>query len=58
MDFVMENFERVIAMAHGRILCEGNAQEVFAQGEILKEARLQKPHILELKELMQSGERE
>ena len=58
MDFVMENFERVIAMAHGRILCEGNAQEVFAQGEILKEARLQKPHILELKELLQSGERE
>ncbi len=55
MDFVMENFERVIAMAHGKILCEGTAEEVFAQDEILEEARLQKPHILGLRELLQKS---
>ena len=59
MDFVMENFERVIAMAHGKILCEGTAEEVFSKDEILKEARLQKPHIIALREILQhSGESE
>ena len=59
MDFVMENFERVIVMAHGKILCEGTAKDVFAQNEILEEARLQKPHIVALRELLQcAGESE
>ena len=40
MDFVAENFERVIVMAHGTILADGTSEEVFAQDEVLKEARL------------------
>ena len=52
MDFVSENFERVIVMAHGKILADGTAEEVFAQDAVLEEARLQKPYIMQLREMM------
>lgn len=48
MDFVAENFERVIVMAHGTILADGTAEEVFAGDAVLKEARLQKPYMTQL----------
>lgn len=48
MDFVEENFERIIVMAHGEILCEGNAAGVFSREDILEEARLHKPHMMQL----------
>lgn len=48
MDFVAENFERVIVMAHGMILADGTPEEVFAEDEVLKEARLQKPYMTQL----------
>ena len=50
MDFVAEYFERVIVMAHGSILADGNADEVFCQDEVLEEAKLQKPYITQLYE--------
>ena len=50
MDFVAEHFERVIVMAHGKILAVDTAEKVFAQDEILKEARLQKPYMTQLME--------
>ena len=50
MDFVAENFERVIIMAHGQVLADGTAKEVFAQEEVLKKARLQKPYVMQLSE--------
>lgn len=50
MDFVAENFERVIAMCHGKILCEGTAAEVFAQKDVLQEAKLQQPYLMQLRE--------
>ena len=50
MDFVAEHFERVIVMAHGKILADDTAEKVFAQDEILKEARLQKPYMTQLME--------
>ena len=50
MDFVAEYFERVIVMAHGRILADGNADEVFRQDAVLEEAKLQKPYITQLYE--------
>lgn len=40
MDFVAENFERVIIMAHGQVLADGTAKEVFAQEEVLKNCLL------------------
>ncbi len=52
MDFVEEYFERVIVMAHGRILSEGNAEKVFSEDEVLKEARLQKPYLTSLREML------
>lgn len=48
MDFVEENFERVIVMAHGEILADGSSQEVFSKDQVLEEARLQKPYYREL----------
>ena len=52
MDFVAENFERVIIMAHGQVLADGTAKEVFAQEETLKKARLQKPYVMQLCEAL------
>lgn len=48
MDFVAENFERVIVMAYGTILADGTSEEVFAQDGVLKEARLEKPYMTQL----------
>ena len=47
MDFVAENFERVIIMAHGQVLADGTAKEVFAQEEVLK-----KPYVMQLSEAL------
>lgn len=44
MDFVAEYFERVIVMAHGRVLADGPKEEVFCETEALLEARLEQPH--------------
>lgn len=52
MDFVAENFERVIIMAHGQVLADGTAKEVFAQEEALKKAHLQKPYVMQLCEAL------
>ncbi len=48
MDFVSEYFERVIVMAHGKILADGTSGEVFKMNEVLKEARLEKPYMTQL----------
>ena len=52
MDFVAENFERVIIMAHGQVLADGTARDVFMQDEALKTARLQKPYMMQLSEVL------
>ena len=52
MDFVAENFERVIIMVHGQVLADGTAKEVFAQEDALKKARLQKPYVMQLCEAL------
>ncbi|MGN0354554.1 MAG: ABC transporter ATP-binding protein [Muricoprocola sp.] len=48
MDFVSENFDRVIVMARGTILADGTPEEVFSMDEVLKEARLEKPYMTQL----------
>lgn len=45
MDFAAEYFERVIVMAHGQVIADGPKQQVFYEKEILKEARLEQPHV-------------
>lgn len=52
MDFVAENFERVIIMAHGQVLADASASEVFLQEELLRKARLQKPYMMQLCETL------
>ena len=48
MDFVAENFERVIVMTHGKVLADGTKETVFAQSEVLKEARIDQPYLTRL----------
>ena len=48
MDFVAENFERVIVMAHGKVLADGTKEMIFAQSEVLKEARIDQPYLTRL----------
>ena len=48
MDFVAECFERVIVMAHGKVLADGTKDEVFAQKDILEQARLDQPYLTKL----------
>lgn len=48
MDFVAKYFDRVVVMAHGRVLADGTPAYVFLQDEALRQARVQKPYVLEL----------
>lgn len=52
MDFVAENFERVIVMAHGQVLADGTREEVFAQEEVSKKARIEQPYMTRLCSLL------
>lgn len=52
MDFVAEYFERVIIMAHGKVLSDGPGEEVFYQKESLSKARLEQPHTTRLCEFL------
>ncbi|MDR0300196.1 MAG: energy-coupling factor ABC transporter ATP-binding protein [Streptococcaceae bacterium] len=52
MDFVAENFERVIVLKEGQILADGTAGEVFSQEDVLREAGLELPHIAELSKVL------
>ncbi|ASU84327.1 ABC transporter ATP-binding protein [Nocardiopsis gilva YIM 90087] len=48
MDFVAENFDRVVVMAQGRVIADGTADVVFTQAEKLAEARVEPPQMLRL----------
>lgn len=50
MNFVYENFQRVIVMYKGKILCDGTPDQVFEKTDILDKAKLQKPDIVDLYE--------
>lgn len=48
MDFVAEVFERTIVFAEGKVLLDGSTRAVFANGEVLKKAYLEQPHVTQL----------
>ena len=48
MRFVVESFERVVVMAHRTVIADGTATEIFANDEILKEAKLKRPEVAQL----------
>ena len=52
MDFVAEYFDRVIIMAHGKVLKDGPGETVFYEKESLLKARLEQPHTARLCELL------
>ena len=58
MDFVAENFSHVCVMAHGNVLLEGSAEYVFRQDDILTEAKLKKPHSVQLSEAIMRTQNE
>lgn len=45
MKFVVQNFKRVIVMCKGRVLLDGNTEEVFSQPEILRKSFVTPPPI-------------
>ena len=48
IDFCAENFERVIAMSHGKILLDGKANNVLGQDEILATTYVDPPQLTRL----------
>ena len=50
MEFVANNFERVIAMANKEIIADNNAKEIFWNQDILDESKIKKPQIAEVAE--------
>ena len=48
IDFCAENFERVIAMSQGKILLDGDANDVFGQEEILAATYVDPPQLTRL----------
>ncbi|SDL20858.1 energy-coupling factor ABC transporter ATP-binding protein [Tessaracoccus oleiagri] len=43
MEFVAQNFSRIVVMANGRIVAEGNADAIFHDTEAMQAARLNQP---------------
>jgi energy-coupling factor transport system ATP-binding protein len=48
MEFAVNNFHRIIAMAHKNIIADGTAQDIFWNEQVLAEAKIKKPLIGEL----------
>ena len=48
MDFAASYFERIIVMAHGRVLADGPKDQVYYEMDALREARLEQPHVARL----------
>jgi energy-coupling factor transport system ATP-binding protein len=48
MEFAVNNFNRIVAMAHKNIIADGSAKEVFWNEQVVTEARIKKPLIGEL----------
>jgi energy-coupling factor transport system ATP-binding protein len=48
MEFAVNNFNRIVAMAHKNILADGSPQDIFWNEDIVAEARIKKPLFGEL----------
>lgn len=45
MDFVANTFERTVILSEGRVLFVGATRDAYAKEELLRQARLEQPHI-------------
>ncbi|SHJ56448.1 energy-coupling factor ABC transporter ATP-binding protein [Hespellia stercorisuis] len=52
MEFVARNFDRIVVMAHKNIIMDSTAQEVFARNDIIEDARIKKPEIALIAEVL------
>ena len=48
MEFVVNNFDRIVVMTNGKIIADGNKRDIFWDLEILKKAMLKQPNISDL----------
>ena len=48
MEFVVDNFERVIAMAHANVVADSGARDIFWNDTVVKESGILKPQLAEL----------
>ncbi len=48
LDFCLAHFERVIVMANGRVLADGPAQEVLTRVDVLAQAQVEPPQLIQL----------
>ena len=56
MEFVINNFDRVVVMANKKIIEDGDKRKIFWNEEVLKQSKIKQPYISELaKELSMKG---
>ncbi len=48
MRFVVDSFERVVAMANGTVVADGSCAEVFADDDVLRRARIKRLEVAQL----------
>lgn len=48
IDFCAQNFDRVVALADGKVLLDGPKEEVFSQGKILEKTFVEPPQLTRL----------
>lgn len=48
MEFVVNNFDRVIVMANKKIIADGDKKDIFKEEEILVKGKIKRPYISEL----------
>ena len=48
MEFVVDNFERVIAMAHANVIADSGVRDIFWNSSVVKESGILKPQLAEL----------
>lgn len=55
MEFVVENFERLIIMCNKKIVADGGTDEVFYYKDIMEEAKLKQPCVVEVSDQIGAG---
>jgi len=56
IDFVAENFARIVVMGQGQVLLDGAAEMVFAQAELLSSTDVQPPQLTRLANRLELGQ--
>ncbi len=56
LDFCAEHFERVVLMSRGRILADGPAREVMSRGDLLAQADVEPPQVVQLSQALSLAE--